>query len=171
MWGSPRGGCRGSRPLSWRARYVLEGTPIYLGAYHEARCSEQTRRKTVTQSHGATADVRHACRAASDRHGSTLAARTCFAPWRRRVNFTHEPALRLACLIFAVAAASSCELPIAQPGADQPAAQLVVAPKTVTLSPDQLQDFTAVGLTASRDTAVAAGTGWARGGNGASSSS
>src|SRR5438552_7368037 len=36
----------------------------------------QSRRKAVTQSHGATADaVRHARRAASDRHGSTLAAR------------------------------------------------------------------------------------------------
>ena len=87
------------------------------------------------------------------------------------MNFTQEPALRLACLVFVVAAASSCELPIAQPGADQPAAQLVVAPKTVTLSPDQLQDFTAVGLTASGDTALVAVTWSATGGNVDTSSS
>src|SRR5207237_828999 len=44
--------------------------------YRLTRCSEQSRRKAVTQSHGAPADVaRHARRAASDRHGSTLAAR------------------------------------------------------------------------------------------------
>ncbi len=41
-------------------------------------CSEQSRRKTVTQSHGATADCRHASRAASDAVDSVWVRRPCF---------------------------------------------------------------------------------------------
>ena len=44
-----------------------------------ARCSEQSRRKAVTQSHGATAAHRQARRAASDRHGSSVGGPTGFA--------------------------------------------------------------------------------------------
>src|SRR5438034_6134396 len=77
------------------------------------------------------------------------------------MTFLHKLAKRLARLkagtLIAVAAVSAaaafvgCELPISEPLPT--VSRLVVSPKTVTLTPDQSQDFMAVGFTETGDTA------------------
>jgi uncharacterized protein YjdB len=60
--------------------------------------------------------------------------------------------------MIAVAAIFSCELPVRTTGTGSTIAQLVVTPKTVTLQPNQVQDFMAIGFTAAGDTAQIAVT-------------
>src|SRR5216117_382332 len=77
------------------------------------------------------------------------------------MTFLHKLSKRLARLkagtLIAVAAVSAaaafvgCELPISEPLPT--VSRLVVSPKTVTLTPDESQDFMAVGFTATGDTA------------------
>ena len=77
------------------------------------------------------------------------------------MTFLHKLARRLARLkagtlaavavVSAAAAFVGCELPISEPLPT--VSRLVVSPKTVTLTPDQSQDFMAVGYTATGDTA------------------
>src|SRR5216117_2152458 len=77
------------------------------------------------------------------------------------MTFLHKLSKRLARLkagtLIAVAAVSAaaafvgCELPISEPLPT--VSRLVVSPKTVTLTPDESQDFMAVGFTAAGDTA------------------
>src|SRR5881396_218111 len=77
------------------------------------------------------------------------------------MTFLHKLAQRLARLkagtVIAVAAVSAaaafvgCELPISEPVPT--VSRLEVSPKTVTLAPDQSQDFMAVGFTPTGDTA------------------
>src|SRR2546430_17136427 len=67
--------------------------------------------------------------------------------------------MRCAVLLLATAALAACEKPT---GLTDPAgtlSQLLVAPKVLTLRPNQTADFMAVGLTNTRDTAAPAG-GW-----------
>ena len=67
----------GHRPGEYTADSLSapEGVGEDVDDSDQARCSEQNRRKTVTQSYGATADFRHARRAASaSTIGSKLAA-------------------------------------------------------------------------------------------------
>ena len=60
--------------------------------------------------------------------------------------------LRGALLALAFTFVASCEKPVPT-GTTEPPAQLVVSPTSATLQPDQVQDFSAVGLTAAGDTA------------------
>src|SRR6266513_4824424 len=111
---------------------------------------------------GYSGSLRHARRAASDRHGSTLAARLAFGSRRVAMPFAYKLAYRLARLkhrtlagaAAAVVAAAllSCELPkqVAAPSA--PVSQLIIIPHTVTLQLNHDQDFVAVGLSAAGDT-------------------
>src|SRR5256885_15345630 len=67
--------------------------------------------------------------------------------------------MRCAVLLLATAALAACEKPT---GLTEPAgtlSQLLVAPKVLTLRPNQTADFMAVGLTNTRDTAALA-VGW-----------
>src|SRR2546430_17443925 len=64
--------------------------------------------------------------------------------------------MRCAVLLLATAALAACEKPT---GLTDPAgtlSQLLVAPKVLTLRPNQTADFMAVGLTNTRDTAAPA---------------
>src|SRR6266571_445158 len=140
-----------------------------------ARCSEQSRRKAVTQSHGANAvSIRYARRAASDpEHGSTLAARSFFHQRGRAMTFMHKLASRLARLkpsptwaaFLTVAFVFGCEKPIAVTGPGSTITQFVVSPQNVTLQPNQTQDFLAVGFTATGDSADVGVTWTATGGS------
>ncbi|HVH09841.1 MAG TPA: Ig-like domain-containing protein, partial [Gemmatimonadales bacterium] len=75
-----------------------------------------------------------------------------------------KPALRLACLgksavataLLLAAVTATCEAPGRMSGTQGTVASLVVTPEIVTLSPGQMQDFTAVGFTATGDTALIA---------------
>src|SRR5919198_431362 len=77
------------------------------------------------------------------------------------MTFLHKLARRLARLkagtvvavaaVSAAAAIAGCEVPISEPVPT--VSRLVVSPKTVTLAPDQSQDFMAVGFTPVGDTA------------------
>jgi len=80
------------------------------------------------------------------------------------VTFMHKLACRLsllkarslatAALLLSVAVVFSCERPVTLAGVDNNSvAVLVVTPNAVTLQPNQMQDFVAVGLTAAGDTA------------------
>src|SRR2546430_12967969 len=100
----------------------------------------------------------------ADRHGSTLAARAFVILRRLPVTFMHKLACRLsllkagslatAALLLSVAVVFSCERPVTLAGVDNNSvAVLVVTPNAVTLQPNQMQDFVAVGLTAAGDTA------------------
>ena len=82
------------------------------------------------------------------------------------MTFTYKLARRLARLkgrtaigaMIAVAAIFSCELPVRTTDTGSTIAQLVVTPQNVTLQPNQVQDFMAVGFTAAGDTAQIAVT-------------
>ncbi|HTD70324.1 MAG TPA: Ig-like domain-containing protein, partial [Gemmatimonadales bacterium] len=82
------------------------------------------------------------------------------------MTFTYKLARRLARLkgrtaigaMIAVAAIFSCELPVRTTDTGSTIAQLVVTPKNVTLQPNQVQDFMAVGFTGAGDTAQIAVT-------------
>src|SRR5256885_10159887 len=66
--------------------------------------------------------------------------------------------MRCAVLLLATAALAACEKPT---GLTEPAgtlSQLLVAPKVLTLRPNQTADFMAVGLTKTRDPAPLAGS-------------
>src|SRR5205823_10991661 len=100
----------------------------------------------------------------ADRHGSTLAARAFVILRRLPVTFMHKLACRLsllkarslatAALLLSVAVVFSCERPVNLAGVDNNSvAVFVVTPIAVTLQPNQMQDFVAVGLTAAGDTA------------------
>ena len=77
------------------------------------------------------------------------------------MTFTYKLAQRLARLkhrtafaaMVAVATIFSCELPVRSTGSGSSITQLVVAPKNVTLQPNQTYDFVAVGFTATGDSA------------------
>src|SRR6266705_2868425 len=77
------------------------------------------------------------------------------------MTFTYKQAQRLARLkhrtaiaaMIAVATIFSCELPVRSTDSGSTITQLVVAPKTVTLQPNQTYDFVAVGFTATGDSA------------------
>src|SRR5206468_1997496 len=94
-------------------------------------------------------------------HGSTYAARSFFSSQRRAMTFTYKLAQRLARLkhrtaiaaMIAVATIFSCELPVRSTDSGSTITQLVVAPKNVTLQPNQAYDFVAVGFTATGDSA------------------
>src|SRR5207302_37258 len=89
------------------------------------------------------------------------------------MTFKHKLASRLARLkdltawaaALTVAFVFACEKPIAVTGPGSNIAQLVVSPKNVTLQPNQTQDFLAVGLTATGDSADVARTWTATGGS------
>src|SRR2546426_10803879 len=92
----------------------------------------------------------------------------------RVMTFKHKLAHRLALLrdrTLAVAVAglaflwvASCEKPVSLTQPNASVAQLVVSAKVVTLQPDQMQDFTAVGFTTTGDTPLIGVTGRAAGG-------
>src|SRR5437773_1757093 len=77
------------------------------------------------------------------------------------MTFTYKLAQRLARLkhrtaiaaMIAVATIFSCELPVRSTDSGSTITQLVVAPKNVTLQPNQAYDFVAVGFTATGDSA------------------
>jgi uncharacterized protein YjdB len=69
-----------------------------------------------------------------------------------RLALLKTPLLRGTLLALPLVAVTSCEKPIPT-GTTEPPTQLVVSPQNATLQPDQVQDFTAVGLTAAGDTA------------------
>src|SRR5882672_2445637 len=77
------------------------------------------------------------------------------------MTFTYKLAQRLARLkhrtaigaTIAVALVVSCELPVRSTDPGSTIAQLVIAPKNVTLQPSQVYDFVAVGFTATGDSA------------------
>src|SRR6267143_335940 len=75
-----------------------------------------------------------------------------------------------ATIVVGLALTSSCERVPAPTGADTTVATLVVSPKTATLRQNELQDFLAVGFTASGDTARVAVVWSATGGSVDSSS-
>jgi len=89
------------------------------------------------------------------------------------MTFKHKLASRLARLkdltawaaALTVAFVFACEKPIAVTGPGSNIAQLVVSPKNVTLQPNQTQDFLAVGLTATGDSADVSVTWTATGGS------
>src|SRR5437868_13610549 len=93
----------------------------------------------------------------ADQHGSTLAARAFVILRRLPVTFMHKLASRLsllkarslaaAALLLSVAVVFSCERPVSLAGVDNSVAVFVVTPVAVTLQPNQMQDFVAVGLT------------------------
>src|SRR5437588_10787702 len=95
------------------------------------------------------------------------------------MTFKHKLASRLARLkdltawaaALTVAFVFACEKPIAVTGPGSNIAQLVVSPKNVTLQPNQTQDFIAVGLTATGDSADVSVTWTATGGSVSGSSS
>src|SRR5256885_14386605 len=63
---------------------------------------------------------------------------------------------RVACVSAAALAAAvvfGCERPVGSTDTGSPLAQFLIAPQVVTLQQNQTQDFTAVGLTATGDTA------------------
>src|SRR6266566_273949 len=78
------------------------------------------------------------------------------------MTFTYKLARRLARLKHRTAIAAtvvvalvvSCELPVRSTDPGSTIAQLVVAPKNVTLQPNQVYDFVAVGFTATGDSAA-----------------
>src|SRR6266576_4337871 len=124
-----------------------------------ARCSEQTRRKTATQSYGATAVARrHVRRAASDpisgRHGGPV-----------RFHSSGEACMtvtkKLVLAALGIAVFVSCEKVVA-PGS---ISQFALAPNSVTLQANQVQEFTAVGFTSTGDSANIAVTWIATGGS------
>src|SRR5205807_1690391 len=90
-------------------------------------------------------------------------ARLFVPPGRRVMTFKHKLACRLALLKdrFAAAAAAvvvavavfSCEKPVSTTGPVSSVTSVVVSPPSVTLQPNQDQDFTAVAFTAAGDTA------------------
>ena len=77
------------------------------------------------------------------------------------MTFTYKLAQRLArlkhrtAIVATVVAAMivGCELPVRTTDTGSTITQLVVAPKTVTLQPNQTYDFVAVGFTATGDSA------------------
>ena len=89
------------------------------------------------------------------------------------MNFMHKLASRLARLkqvtgwaaALTVAFVFGCEKPIAVTGPGSAITQFVVSPKNVTLQPNQSQDFVAVGLTATGDSADVSVTWTATGGS------
>ena len=95
------------------------------------------------------------------------------------MNFMHKLASRLARLkqltawaaVLTVAFVFACEKPVAVTGPGSNIAQFVVSPKNVTLQPNQTQDFIAVGLTATGDSADVSVTWTATGGSVSGSSS
>ena len=95
------------------------------------------------------------------------------------MTFTYKLAQRLARLkhrtaiaaMVAVATIFSCELPVRSTGSGSSITQLVVAPKNVTLQPNQTYDFVAVGFTATGDSADVSVTWSASNGSVTSSSS
>ena len=81
------------------------------------------------------------------------------------MTFLHKLSQRLARLktrplsavaaVWAAAAIVGCELPSATSEPSTPTvSQVVVSPQAVTLQPDQLQDFMAIGYTSTGDTAL-----------------
>src|SRR5258708_7026062 len=102
-------------------------------------------------------------------HGSTAGGPVRIQTPRGRVmTFKHKLAHRLALLrgrSVAVAVAglallwvASCEMPVRVTEPNPSVAQLVVSPTVATLQENQVQDFTAVGFTTTRDTAQVGGT-------------
>lgn len=89
------------------------------------------------------------------------------------MNFMHKLASRLARLkaltawaaALTVAFVFACEKPVALTGPGSNIAQFVVSPKNVTLQPNQTEDFVAVGLTATGDSADVSVTWTATGGS------
>src|SRR5207244_9203656 len=73
--------------------------------------------------------------------------------------------------VLTVAFVCACEKPVAVTGPGSNIAQFVVSPKNVTLQPNQTQDFIAVGLTATGDSADVSVTWTATGGSDSGSSS
>src|SRR5229473_7678509 len=77
------------------------------------------------------------------------------------MTFTYKLSQRLARLKYRTAAVATvvvaiivgCELPVRTTGTGSTITQLVVAPKNVTLQPNQAYDFVAVGFTATGDSA------------------
>jgi len=70
-----------------------------------------------------------------------------------RLALLKDRLLRGALLALPLAFVASCEQPISVNEPNPTVAQLVVSPKVVTLQPNQVQDFLAVGYTATGDTA------------------
>src|SRR5881398_893292 len=150
---------------------------------YRARCSEQTRRKTVTQSHGATADrriVRHARRAASV---STVCRnrRPIFLRANEEVpmTFKHKLSVRLALLkdvlpvVPVLALLAACE----QPSLVGPpiktsinVSTIVTLPDSITLDPGQTRQFASYGRTPDGDS-VAINVTWQAVGGGLISAS
>src|SRR5436309_14747048 len=77
---------------------LRHGGEIRAGLHcRNARCSEQSRRKAVTQSHGATAGQSATLAGPpAIHHGSTYAARSFFPSERRAMTFTYKLAQPLA---------------------------------------------------------------------------
>src|SRR2546427_3894419 len=133
------------------------------GAIHIARCSEQTRRKTVTQSHGATADptLRQPGR---QRFESTRTWRPFFLrptfflrPKGSPMTFKYKLSVRLALLkdallLASVVALFACEKPAFVAGPSSVVTRVAITPPQVTLHPNQTSHFMAVGLTPRGDT-------------------
>src|SRR2546430_5747497 len=118
--------------------------------------------------------IRYARRAASDPDtGRRWRPGLFFHQRGRAMTFTYKLASRLARLkdltawaaALTVAFVFACEKPIAVTSPGSNIAQLVVSPKNVTLQPNQTQDFIAVGLTATGDSADVSVTWTATGGS------
>src|SRR5256885_3738233 len=71
-----------------------------------------------------------------------------------RLSLLRARVVAIAAVVLSAAMVFSCERPITEAGVDNNSvAVFVVTPNAVTLKPNQMQDFVAVGLTAAGDTA------------------